>query len=283
MIDSASASEVNILFLQEAWIMPFAFCTGEKRWCEFAEPTGEESTRFLQDLGYKPRKTIWNTAEVIGNNWNIIGKHRKLSNHIPRVGDFKEKSYSMKEILGILCLRLLRKDRCQYLLWEAPSVELAFGSKGARIVFNPYATVGELSKLMWLIEVHNAAIANGYSVGSINRVGTGSFPNPFASGDGKPQHTDFWHFYGSNGLLVSDMDLNFCRQLQDKGEFRMTARYELWSQPRLLPHQLAKNLPLISFRPSTYLRLLFYFLSFSFSSYVSRPLAFLSRFCSFSS
>lgn len=31
---------------------------------------------------------IWNTAVVIGNNGNIIGKHRK--NHIPRVGDFNE-------------------------------------------------------------------------------------------------------------------------------------------------------------------------------------------------
>lgn len=125
-------------------------------------------------------------------------------NHIPRVGDFNENSYSMKEILGILCLRLLRKDRCQYLLWEAASVELAFGSKGAEIVFNPYATVGELSKLMWLIEAHNAAIANGYFVGSINRVGTGSFPNPFASGDGKPQHTDFGHFYGSSYSSAPD-------------------------------------------------------------------------------
>ena len=32
--------------------------------------------------------TIWNTAVVIGNNGNVIGKHRK--NHIPRVGDFNE-------------------------------------------------------------------------------------------------------------------------------------------------------------------------------------------------
>ena len=30
--------------------------------------------------------TIWNTAVVIGNNGNYLGKSRK--NHIPRVGDF---------------------------------------------------------------------------------------------------------------------------------------------------------------------------------------------------
>jgi len=31
-------------------------------------------------------ETVWNTAVVISNSGNVIGKHRK--NHIPRVGDF---------------------------------------------------------------------------------------------------------------------------------------------------------------------------------------------------
>lgn len=72
--------------------MPFAFCTREKRWCEFAEPaeTGP-STRMLQALAAKWRMvivspilerdeahgdTIWNTAVVIGHTGNVIGKHR---------------------------------------------------------------------------------------------------------------------------------------------------------------------------------------------------------------
>lgn len=74
--------------------MPFAFCTREKRWCEFAEPVDGESTRFIQDLARKYNMviispilerdvnhgdTIWNTAVIIGNNGNIIGKHRKVS------------------------------------------------------------------------------------------------------------------------------------------------------------------------------------------------------------
>ena len=33
---------------------------------------------------------------------------------------------------------------------------------------------------------------------AINRVGTEEFPNAFTSGDGKPSHTDFGHFYGSS-------------------------------------------------------------------------------------
>jgi beta-ureidopropionase len=33
-------------------------------------------------------ETIWNTAVVISNTGNVIGKSRK--NHIPRIGDFNE-------------------------------------------------------------------------------------------------------------------------------------------------------------------------------------------------
>lgn len=46
----------------------------------------------------------------------------------------------------------------------------------AEIVFNPSATVGALSEPLWPIEARNAAIANSYYVGAINRVGTEVFP-----------------------------------------------------------------------------------------------------------
>lgn len=65
---------------------------------------------------------------------------------------------------------------------------MAFGLNGAELVFNPSATVGELSEPMWGIEARNGAIANSYFVGAINRVGTETFPNAFTSGDGKPAH-----------------------------------------------------------------------------------------------
>ena len=74
--------------------MPFAFCTREKHWCEFAESaeTGP-TTQLLQRLAKEWNMviispilerdaahgdTIWNTAVVIGNNGNVIGKHRKV-------------------------------------------------------------------------------------------------------------------------------------------------------------------------------------------------------------
>ncbi|KAK9677410.1 hypothetical protein RND81_11G141500 [Saponaria officinalis] len=263
ILEAAGASGVNILCLQEAWTMPFAFCTREKSWCEFAEPVDGESTQFLQELARKYNmvivspilerdvihgETIWNTAVIIGNHGNIIGKHRK--NHIPRVGDFNESTYYMEgntghpvfeTVFGKIAVNICY-GRHHPLNW------MAFGLNGAEIVFNPSATVGELSEPMWPIEARNAAIANNYFVGSINRVGTEVFPNAFTSGDGKPQHKDFGHFYGSShfsapdasctpslsryrdSLMVVEMDLNLCRQIKDKWGFRMTARYELYQE-----------------------------------------------------
>jgi apolipoprotein N-acyltransferase len=89
--------------------MPFGVCTREKRWNEFAESAADgPSTRLCQELARRHGMvivspilerdeahggTVWNTAVVIGNNGNVIGKHRK--NHIPRVGDFNESTYYM--------------------------------------------------------------------------------------------------------------------------------------------------------------------------------------------
>lgn len=78
-------------------------------------------------------------------------------------------------------------------------------------------------------------------------MGTEVFPREFTSGDGKPAHKDFGHFYGSSfmaapdascspslsrcrdGLLVAKLDLNLCQQLKDKWGFRLTARYEMYA------------------------------------------------------
>src|SRR3990167_391153 len=123
-----------------------------------------------------------------------------------------------------------------------------FGVNGAEIVFNPSATVGGLSEPLWGIEARNAAIANTYYAFGINRVGTEVFPNAFTSGDGKPAHNDFGHFYGSSycacpdgsrtpslsrlrdGVLVSEIDLNLIRQVKDKWGFSMTARIPLYGE-----------------------------------------------------
>jgi len=260
IIRAAGAAGVNVLCLQEAWTMPFAFCTREKDfWCEFAEPANEtgRSTQFLQKLAIEYKmviispilerdmthgETIWNTAVVIGSRGNVIGRHRKF--HIPRVGDFNESTYYMEGNEGCPVFETeygrlginICYGRHHPLHW------LIYGINGADIVFNPSATVGALSEPMWAIEARNAAIANSYFVGSINRVGTETFPNEFTSANGLPAHKDFGHFYGTSyvsspdacrtpglsrtgdGLLIAEIDLNLNRQVRDRWCFQMTQR-----------------------------------------------------------
>ncbi len=258
LIHAAGKLGTQVLGLQEAWTMPFAFFTREKHpWLEFAEEVDGPSTQRLIKLAKRYNMvivspilerdeahggTIHNTAVVIGNRGNIIGTHRK--NHIPRVGDFNESTYYMEgedghpvfeTDFGRIAINICY-GRHHPLNW------LMFGINGAEIVFNPSATVGALSEPLWPIEARCAAIANNYFTLGINRIGTETFPNAFTSGDGKPAHKDFGHFYGSSyvtapngartpglsrvrdGLLISEFDLNHCRQVKDKWGFQMTQR-----------------------------------------------------------
>ena len=58
MIDVAGSMGVNVLCLQEAWTMPFAFCTREKQpWLEFAENVDGPSTQIFWHAWRK--NTTW--------------------------------------------------------------------------------------------------------------------------------------------------------------------------------------------------------------------------------
>ena len=264
IIDAAGDAGVNVLCLQEAWTMPFAFCTREKHpWMQFAESAENgPSTQFLQELAKKHnmvivspilerdeehQDTAWNTAVVISNSGCVIGKSRK--NHIPRVGDFNESTYYMESELGHPVFETafgkiginICYGRHHPLNW------LAYSLNGAEIVFNPSATVGALSEPLWPIEARCHAVANCYFTVAINRIGTENFENEFTSADGKPAHKDFGYFYGSSyvaapngsrtpglsrvndGLLVTEVDLNLVRQVRDRWGFQMTQRLPIYA------------------------------------------------------
>jgi len=264
IIDNAATAGVNIVCLQEAWTMPFAFCTREKDpWTQFAESAEHgRSTVFLAQMAKKYNMVIispilerdqehgdilWNTAVVIDQNGKVLGKTRK--NHIPRVGDFNESTYYMEGNTGHRVFQTIYGKLAVNICYgrHHPQNWMVYGINGAEIVFNPSATVGGLSEPMWPIEARNAAIANSYFTCAINRVGTEHFPREFTSADGKPAHKDFGHFYGSSyvaapdgsrtpglsrvrdGLLITEVDLNLCRQIKDKWNFRMTQRLDLYA------------------------------------------------------
>ncbi|XP_022609805.1 beta-ureidopropionase [Seriola dumerili] len=264
MVEVAAMCGVNIVCFQETWTMPFAFCTREKEpWTEFAESAEEgNTTRFCQELAKKYNmvvvspilereelhNTLWNTAVVISNSGNVLGKSRK--NHIPRIGDFNESTYYMEGDTGHTVFQTQFGKIAVNICYgrHHPLNWFMYSMNGAEIIFNPSATVGALSEPMWPIEARNAAIANHCFTCAINRVGTENFKNEFTSGDGKKAHHDFGHFYGSSyvaapdgsrtpglsrtrdGLLVVEMDLNLNRQLSDKWSFKMTGRYAEYAE-----------------------------------------------------
>ncbi|CAL1280254.1 unnamed protein product [Larinioides sclopetarius] len=212
IVSIAAECKVNIICFQEAWTMPFAFCTREKHpWCEFAESAETGPTTMLcSELASKYNMAIispilerdeshgdvlWNTAVVISDTGLVMGKTRK--NHIPRVGDFNESTYYMESDLGHPVFQTRWGKIAVNICYgrHHPQNWMAYGLNGAEIVFNPSATIGDLSEPVWPIEARCAAYCNNYFTCAINRVGIETFPNEFTSGDKKPAHKDFGHFY----------------------------------------------------------------------------------------
>ncbi|KAK3750642.1 hypothetical protein QZH41_012832, partial [Actinostola sp. cb2023] len=301
MVDTAAFCGVNIICFQECWTMPFAFCTREKQpWSEFAESAKDGPTvKFCQELAKQHNMVIinpilerdiehqdilWNTAVVISNTGEVLGKTRKKTTspdiymYLPGSNSAISHYHLSVSSLRLVCkvVTLLSRTSTYYMEGNMghqvfqtqfgrigisicyarhhPLNWLMFGLNGAEIVFNPSATVGALSEPMWPIEARNAAIANSYFTVAINRVGSETFEHEFTSADGKPgkiicfhycSHHDFGHFYGSSyvaapdgsrtpglsrtqdGLLVTEVDLNLCRQIKDKWGFPMTARLDI--------------------------------------------------------
>jgi len=264
-LETAHRGGVNVFCFQEAWNMPFAFCTREKEpWCEYAESAEfGPTTKFLQEFAKSynmviispilerddtHQDTIWNTAVVIDNQGQYLGKHRK--NHIPRVGDFNESTYYFEGNTGHPVFETAYGKIAINICYgrHHPLNWLMFGINGAEIVFNPSATISGLSEPLWGIEARTAAVANGYFTCAINRVGSEVFKNEFTSGNGQPAHKEFGHFYGSsyvsapngsrtpglsrtkNGLLIAELDLNLCRQVKDNWGFQMTQRLDMYAE-----------------------------------------------------
>ncbi|XP_048370217.1 beta-ureidopropionase isoform X2 [Sphaerodactylus townsendi] len=201
IVEVAAMCKVNVVCFQEAWTMPFAFCTREKLpWTEFAESAEDgPTTRFCQKLAKKHNMvvvspilerddvhggTLWNTSVVISNSGAVLGKSRK--NHIPRIGDFNESTYYMEGNTGHPVFQTQFGKIAVNICFgrHHPLNWLMYSLNGAEIIFNPSATIGKLSESLWPIEARNAAIANHCFTCALNRVGTEFFPHPFTSGDG---------------------------------------------------------------------------------------------------
>ena len=182
----AAQAGAQIACLQEIFYGPYFCAEQETRWYDFTEPVPEGPTiRLMQDVARENHLAIvvpvyekeqegifYNTAAVIGRDGSYLGKYRKT--HIPHVAPgFWEKFYFRPGNLGYPTFDLGFARIGVYICYDRhfPEGARALGLNGAEIVFNPSATVAGLSEYLWKLEQPAHAVANGYFIGAINRVG----------------------------------------------------------------------------------------------------------------
>jgi N-carbamoylputrescine amidase len=184
-VEEAGKKGVQILCLQEIFNGPY-FCPGQDpRWYEAAEAVPGPTTEIIAAAAKKYQMAVivpvyereqagvyYNTAAVYDADGTYLGKYRK--NHIPQTSGFWEKYYFRPGNLGYPVFQTRYAKVGVYICYDRhfPEGARLLGLNGAEIVFNPSATVAGLSQYLWKIEQPAHAVANGYYVGAINRVGT---------------------------------------------------------------------------------------------------------------
>ena len=246
LIEEAGKKGVQVLCLQEIFNGPY-FCPGQdRRWYDAAEPVPGPTTEAVAKLAAKHRMAVvvpvyekemagvlYNTAAVYDADGTYLGKYRK--NHIPHTSGFWEKYFFKPGNLGYPVFETRYAKVGVYICYDRhfPEGARALGLNGAEIVFNPSATVAGLSQYLWKLEQPAHAVANGYFVGAINRVGTeppwnigkfyGSsyFVDPRGSFLAQASEDD-------DALVVAEMDLDLIDEVRKTWQFFRDRRPETY-------------------------------------------------------
>jgi len=186
LIDEAARKGAKILCMQEIFTGPYFCAEQTTRWYGMVEKIPDGPTvQLMREIARKHGMAIivpiyeedikgvyYNTAAVIDADGKYLGKYRK--HHIPHCAPgFWEKFYFKPGNLGYPVFKTQFADIGVYICYDRhfPEGARALGLNGAEIVFNPSATVAGLSEYLWKLEQPAHAVANGYFVGAINRVG----------------------------------------------------------------------------------------------------------------
>ena len=184
-IEEAGKKGVQILCLQEIFNGPYFCPSQDPRWYAAAEAVPGPTCDRLAEYAKKYEMVIvvpiyekamrgvyYNTAAVIDADGTYLGKYRKQ--HIPQVAGFWEKFFFRPGDGGYPVFKTRYATIGVYICYDRhfPEGARCLGLNGAEIIFNPSATVAGLSQYLWKIEQPAHAVANGYYVGAINRVGT---------------------------------------------------------------------------------------------------------------
>lgn len=248
MTEEAAKKGVQVLCFQEIFNGPYFCAEQEVRWYGMAEKIPDGFTvRTMQEIAkrngialvvpiYEEELTgvYYNTAAVIDGDGKYLGKYRK--HHIPHCHPgFWEKFYFKPGNLGYPVFETGVAKVGVYICYDRhfPEGARILGLNGAEIVFNPSATVAGLSEYLWELEQPAHAVANGYFVGAINRVGH-ELPWDIGEFYGKS------YFCNPRGkiiaqagrdkdeLLVADLDLEMISQVRHTWQFFRDRRPETY-------------------------------------------------------
>jgi beta-ureidopropionase len=248
LIEEAARRGVQLLCLQELFNGPYFCAEQEVRWYDMVEPIPDGPTiRTMQQLAsthgmvmvvpiYEEEITgvYYNSAAVIDADGKYLGKYRK--HHIPHVAPgFWEKFYFRPGNLGYPVFNTAAGKVGVYICYDRhfPEGARILGLHGAEIVLNPSATVAGLSEYLWRLEQPAHAVANGYFVGAINRVGLEA---PWNIGEFYGQS----YFCDPRGqmlavgsrdqaeLVVADLDFDMIKQVRNTWQFFRDRRPETY-------------------------------------------------------
>ena len=239
MVEDAAKQGVQMLCFQEIFTMPYFCAEQTTRWYEAVERIPDGPTvKLMQDVAkehgmvmivpiYEEEQTgiYYNSAAVIDADGTYLGKYRKT--HIPHVNPgFWEKFYFRPGNLGYPCFDTAFARIGVYICYDRhfPEGARCLGLNGAEIIFNPSATVAGLSEYLWKLEQPAHAVANGYFVGAINRVGIEA---PWNIGEfyGQSYFCDPRGQILAEGsrdqdeLVVADLDMDKIREVRNTWQF----------------------------------------------------------------
>ena len=245
----AASQGAQIMCFQELFYGPYFCQVQEIEYYGYAEaiPDGPTVKRFQElasELGmvlvlpmYEKEKEgfLYNTAAVIDADGTYLGKYRKT--HIPQVNGFWEKFYFKPGNTGFPVFQTAVGRVGVYICYDRhfPDGARCLGLSGAEIVFNPSATVAGLSEYLWKLEQPAHAVANGYYIAAINRVGTEA---PWNIGEFSGQS----YFCNPRGqiiaeasrdkdeLLVAELDMDMIKEVRDLWQFYRDRRPETYTQ-----------------------------------------------------
>ncbi len=248
LVEAAARQGVQVLCFQEIFTTPYFCAEQETRWYDAVERVRDGPTvKLMQDVAKQHGMVLivpiyeeeqagvyYNTAAVIDADGKYLGKYRKT--HIPHVAPgFWEKFYFRPGNLGYPCFDTAFGRIGVYICYDRhfPEGARCLGLNGAEIVFNPSATVAGLSEYLWKLEQPAHAVANGYFVGAINRVGTEA---PWNIGEfyGQSYFCDPRGQIIAEGsrdqdeLIVADLDMDKIREVRNTWQFFRDRRPDLY-------------------------------------------------------